>query len=318
MRTPQDGRGRGLGGLALALGAVLITPVRAADAPSTPSAHPRTQVEPLDIPGFMRIPRPQPHAVLAYGEAPTQQGDLFLPRGSGPFPVVVLLHGGCWSSRTAGREQLRHLGADLAERGIAVWNIGYRRANEDGGGYPGTYEDVANGFDHLRKLALSYPLDLDHLAAVGHSAGGHLALWAAGRDRLARSSALRGPASLVPKRVVVLGGIGDLERYAPLIPGICGEDIGGRLVGLPDATRPDVYADTSPTRIGGNNVRVIMVSGTLDRLVPPHVAHDYARAVPDGVDVQRVDITDAGHFDLVAGGPAWRLARAHIEAMLAR
>ncbi|SFV26222.1 MULTISPECIES: alpha/beta hydrolase [unclassified Pseudoxanthomonas] len=303
-------------GVMLLLGAAVATPARSAD--STPAGAPRRHAAPLDIPGFQRIQRPQPDAVIPYGSAATQQGDLFVPRGRGPFPVVAMIHGGCWSSRTAGREQLRHLGADMAARGIAVWSLGYRRADEEGGGYPGTYQDVATGLDHLRELAKHHPLDLDRLVVMGHSAGGHLALWASGRDRLDRASPLRTADPLVPRRVVVLGGIGDLETFAPLIPGLCGEGLDVRLVGQADAARPDVYRDTSPARIGTSAARVVMVSGTLDRLVPPYVAHDYAKTVADGVEIKRVDIHDAGHFDLVAQGAAWRLARAHIEALLAR
>jgi len=298
----------------LLLGATLAMPARCAD--DALASILQRKVEPLDIPGFMRIPRPLPDVVVPYGEEEIQQGDLFIPRGPGLFPVVVIIHGGCWSSKTAGREQLRHLGADLAARGVAVWSIGYRRADEQGGGYPGTYQDVAAGFDHLRQLKEIYPLDLNRVVAVGHSAGGHLALWASGRDRLDGASVLHTADPLVPRQVVALAGIGDLERFAPLIPGLCGEGLDVQLVGRPDTNRPDVYRDTSPTSIGTNASRVTMISGVLDRLVPPYVAHDYAETVETGVEVKRIDVRDAGHFDLVAQGAAWRLVRAHIESML--
>lgn len=315
MSLATDFLARGARGVMLMLGASFAVPARA---DGVPSASPHTRVEPLDIPAFMRIPRPLPDVVSAYADAPTQQGDLFLPAGRGPFPVVALIHGGCWSSRTAGREQLRHLGADLAARGIAVWSIGYRRADEGGGGYPGTFLDIGMAMDHLRTLAQTHPLDLTRLVAVGHSAGGHLALWASGRDRLPPASPLFVRAPVVPRRVVALAGIGDLETFAPLIPGICGEDIGANLLGSTDDTRTDLYADTSPVRLGADGVQVVMVSGSLDRLVPPYVAHDYERAVTGDVRVKRIDIAGAGHFDLVADGAAWRLARAQIQAMLAR
>ena len=273
--------------------------------------------EPLSIPAFIAIPRPAPTAEIAYGTADTQTIDLFVPTGSGPFPVVVLIHGGCWSTRTAAREQLRHLGADLAQRGIAVWSLGYRRANEAGGGYPGTYQDVGAAIDRLRDEALRYRLDLSRMVLVGHSAGGHLALWAAGRDRLPSSSVLRVDAPLVPKQVISVAGIGDLKRFAPLIPSICGPGVADTLVGQPSASRPDVFSDTSPAQLIAPDARIVMASGVLDRLVPPYVAHDYAEAVRGHNEVTLLNLPDAGHFDLVATGrPAWNELRRRIEAAL--
>lgn len=310
------GVARRIRNLMLVTGATLAMPARAVE--NVHVSSPRRNAEPVDIPSFMRIPRPEPDVVISYGDSVTQRGDLFLPKGPGPFPIVALIHGGCWSIKTAGREQLRHLGADLARRGIAVWNLGYRRADEEGGGYPGTYQDVAAGLDQLRELAKTHPLDLGRLVVVGHSAGGHLALWSSGRDRLDRSSVLYSADSVIPRRVIALAGIGDLESFAPRIPGLCGEGLAVQLVGSPDAARPDVYQDTSPARMGTSATHVVMISGTLDWLVPPYVAHDYVKTVANEVDVERVDIQDAGHFDLVATGDAWRRVRAHIEAMLAR
>jgi acetyl esterase/lipase len=136
--------------------------------------------EPVELATFRALARPAPTVVLQYGTAASQAVDLFLPiTGNGPHPVAILIHGGCWSATTDGRQQLRHLGAELASQGIAVWSIGYRRANEDGGGYPGTFQDVALAIDQLRSEAARYNLDLTRTALIGHSAGGHLALWAA-------------------------------------------------------------------------------------------------------------------------------------------
>ena len=95
--------------------------------------------DPVELSTFLALARPAPTAVLQHGPSDSQAADLFLPSGDGPYPLAILIHGGCWSVTTAGREQLRHIGAELARRGIAVWSIGYRRANESGGGYPGTF-----------------------------------------------------------------------------------------------------------------------------------------------------------------------------------
>jgi acetyl esterase/lipase len=274
--------------------------------------------DPIDIPTFKAISRPAPTVEIRYGDETTQAIDLFLPQGNGPFPVAVLIHGGCWSMKTAAREQLRHLGADLARRGIAVWSIGYRRADEVGGGYPGTYQDVGTAIDRLRDDARRYRLDLSRTVLVGHSAGGHLALWAASRDRLPDKSALHVATPFVPRNVVSVAGVGDLESFAPLIPKTCGPGIGESLVGKPTAERPDVYADTSPAALPASGASIVMVSGVLDRLVPPYVANDYARAIRDEVAVELVNVKDAGHFDLMATGSAWEEVRHLIEAALGR
>lgn len=283
------------------------------------AALPWSAFDPIDIPAFRAIERPAPTREIRYGSDAVQTVDLFLPQGSGPFPVVALIHGGCWSAKTAGREQLRHLGADLTRRGIAVWSIGYRRADEAGGGYPGTFQDIATALDLLRDEAPHYRLDLSRTVLVGHSAGGHLALWAAGRDRLSQASRLRTDRPFVPHRVVSVAGVGDLEKFAPLVPGICGQGIIENLVASQAADRSDVFAETSPSALGATDAQVVMISGMLDRLVPPYVAHDYARSVRSVITVKLVNVEGAGHFDLVAPGrPGWNVVMSNIEAALAR
>jgi acetyl esterase/lipase len=273
--------------------------------------------DPINIPAFMAIERPKPTVEIPYGSEATQTVDLFVPDQGGPFPVVVLIHGGCWSAKTAGREQVRHLGADLAKRGIAVWSIGYRRADETGGGYPGTYQDVATAIDLLREQAPRYRLDLSHTVLVGHSAGGHLALWAAGRDRLSSTSRLHVAEPFVPRRVVALAGVGNLKTFSTLIPGICGQGILENLVAA-STTDPDAFTDISPSILGATDARVVMISGVLDRLVPPYVAHDYAISVRSDLKVELVNVEGAGHFDLVTTGRrGWEIALANIESALA-
>ena len=176
--------------------------------------------DPVELSTFITLARPAPTAVLQYGPSDSQAADLFLPSGDGPHPLAILIHGGCWSVTTAGREQLRHIGAELAGRGIAVWSIGYRRANESGG-YPGTFQDVGAAIDRLRSDAPRYGLDLSRTVLVGHSAGGHLALWAAVRDRLPASSPIYRADPFI-RSVISLAGIGDLEAFARLVPILCG------------------------------------------------------------------------------------------------
>src|SRR4051812_42531321 len=182
--------------------------------------------DPVELSAFRDLSRPEPTLQITYGKAPSQGIDVFLPAGAGPHPVAVLIHGGCWSAATAGREQLRHLGPELAQRGIAVWSIGYRRADEDGGGYPGTYQDMAAALDRLVDDAAAHHLDLARVVLVGHSAGGHLALWAASRPAAGPHP---GTTRLIPRAVISLGGVGDLASFARFIPVLCGPGILERL-----------------------------------------------------------------------------------------
>ncbi|GGH95644.1 alpha/beta hydrolase [Arthrobacter liuii] len=120
-----------------------------------------------------------------YGEDPSQWGELFLPdppAGGMHRGVVVVIHGGYWRSQY-GAELGEPLAKDLADHGMAAWNLEYRRAG-NGGGWPGTFLDILAGIDKLAVLAEPHSLDLGKVVALGHSAGGHLAVWAAGRDRL--------------------------------------------------------------------------------------------------------------------------------------
>ncbi|WP_211881992.1 alpha/beta hydrolase [Pseudarthrobacter albicanus] len=117
-----------------------------------------------------------------YGDDPSQWGELFLPETAAPRGVVVVIHGGYWRSQY-GAELGEPLAKDLAAHGMAAWNLEYRRAG-NGGGWPHTFSDVLAGIDKLGDIAPEYGLGLERVVALGHSAGGHLAVWAAGRSRL--------------------------------------------------------------------------------------------------------------------------------------
>jgi len=274
--------------------------------------------EPVERDTFAALERPKPAAVFQYGPASSQGLDVFVPSGKGPHPVAILIHGGCWRNLpAAGREQLRPIAAELTKQGIAVWSIGYRRADENGGGYPGTFEDVATALDRLRSHAAQFHLDTSRTVVVGHSAGGHLALWASLRDRLPEDSPLRSADAFVPRAVISLAGIPDLKAFGRFVPLHCGPGIMERLV--PERASRDPYADISPAQLPPPRGRVVMVSGILDRLVPPYVADDYARSMrrTHAHEVTLIDIPGAGHFDLVTPGtPAWKEVQLQIVKSL--
>ena len=143
-----------------------------------------------------------------YGTGPDQYGELFLPPGERRPGVVVVIHGGFWRAiydASLGRP----LASSLAERGRVAWNIEYRRVG-NGGGWSTTFQDVADAIDHLGAL----DVDPSPVVAVGHSAGGHLATWAAGRTCLPASSP--GSSPRVPVTAVVSqAGVLDLGTAQP-------------------------------------------------------------------------------------------------------
>src|ERR1700679_1262119 len=164
-----------------------------------------------------RIPHVRaPRQRYRYGPHRSQRADLYLPRRSGPHPVMVLIHGGSWQVRY-GKVVMRGLAGDLMRRGWAVWNIEYRRVG-DGGGWPATFEDVAAAIDHL--TTLDAPIDLERVSILGHSAGGHLALWAAGRTKLPAGApgAYSTPPPMGVRRVISQAGVCDLAHGYRRVP----------------------------------------------------------------------------------------------------
>lgn len=249
---------------------------------------------------MMQKTTPSADRVFKYGESDAQFAELWLPSGTGPHPVVVLVHGGCWRSALPGAELVRFVASWLRESGIAVWSIEYRRLGQKGGGYPGTFLDAANGADHIKKIAPDYNLDLSRAIAVGHSAGGHLALWLAGRHRLPSGSVLFQPAPLKLKAAVSLGGLGDLRGFR-IGDAICGEKTIPQLVGLGQRGEDLAYSDTSPSELLPLGVPQVMIHGALDGAVPPFYGYHYCeQAVSKGDTCRLIVIEGAGHFEVIA------------------
>lgn len=247
----------------------------------------------------------------AYGDLPAQFGELFVPRSAPENlqPVIILMHGGCWRDRF-GLEPLGQLARRLTDHGCAVWNLEYRRLG-GGGGWPATFLDVAAGADHLRELARKFSLDVGRVMAAGHSAGGHLALWLAGRNALASPSTLYSPNPLPIKSVVSLAGIPDLELAAA--ENICGgapeELMGGTAVEFPER-----YAQGSPLAGPSLTVPQWHVVGEQDRLVSAHyVRRCVRRARARGEAAELIPVAGSGHFEIVTATSAvWPTVEATI------
>jgi 3-dehydroquinate dehydratase type II len=225
-------------------------------------------------------------ATLAYGPEADQVGDLRVPPGPGPHPVAALIHGGFW--REPWRSDLMDgLAVDLTSRGIATWNIEYRRGPDR---WRDAFSDTAGGVDHLTSLAADFPLDLDRVAAAGHSAGAQLALWVASRSRLPDDSRWALPA--VPVRLAIaLAGIVDLGRALDdqLGNGAVEEFFGGR-----------PPANASPHELLPLGVPQLVAHGTADDRVPVAYSRAYVEAARTAGDtVHYLEFENADHFELI-------------------
>ena len=148
---------------------------------------------------------------IPYGDHPSQFGELRIPELPGPKPVVITIHGGFWQSKY-GLEENDPLDEDLTSRGYATWNIEYRRVGEDGGGWPGTLMDVIDAVNHLTQIEERFQLDLSRVVILGHSAGGHLALWLASRMNKVQMDEINRTLLVPIQRVISLAGVSDLGR----------------------------------------------------------------------------------------------------------
>jgi acetyl esterase/lipase len=227
-----------------------------------------------------------------YGDKRSQRGELYLPEGDGPFPVAVVIHGGFWRAQYS-RKLMHPLCHDLVARGWAAWNLEYRRLGRlSGGGWPATFDDVGAAIDHLR--VLTAPLDLTRVVTIGHSAGGHLAAWAATRP---------GPSVLVTG-VVSQAGVLDLERAWAwrLSRGVVGQ----LLDGAPEEV-PDRYAAASPAARLPLGVPALLTHGGKDDIVPPAMSEAFhAAACAAGDECELVLLPEEDHFGhLDPSNPLW-------------
>ena len=236
----------------------------------------------------------RPGSASSFGSDPSQVGELHLPRGGGPHPVAVLLHGGYWKTQY-GKLVMRPLALDLAARGWAVWNLEYRRLGAGrggGGGWPMTFDDVAAGIDHLQDLDPA--LDLTRVVLVGHSAGGQLALWAASRPGLPEGAVGAGPV-VRPTAVVALAPVTNLERARVHAEQL----LGGTLTEVPDR-----WAQADPVRAGAPGVPALVVHPVGDETVPVKRSREYAAAT----GVQLVEAPGRHRDPIDPTSPSWQTA----------
>lgn len=308
MTASTERRSASLYGLVLAVAAVFAAPI----APAPAELAAQALVTPADL---LKLNVAPPDHRIAYGTDPLQFGNLRLPKGAGPYPVVLFIHGGCWLKQF----DIAHAAAfeqAMADSGFAVWSIEYR-VGDPGGGWPNTFRDIGSGADYLRVLKHTYPLDLNRVIVAGHSAGGQFALWVAARKKIARTSALYTADPIRVRGVFALAAAPDLEALDSAVA--CGGAVDKVMGGSP-AEHPDRYAAASPMQLAPVDVPEVLIVGAKDKTWGPHgrayAAH--ARAVGD-TTLTLIEAPESGHFELIAPATStWPLVIGNLKMMFAR
>ena len=223
---------------------------------------------------------PKADVRLTYGADPNQFGDLRVPAGKGPFPLVIFIHGGFWKS-AYDLNHAGHLCAALTAAGAATWSIEYRRIGNVGGGWPGTFDDVLHAAEYVKVLRAQYPLDASRVVVAGHSAGGHLALWLAAKRVIDLRAA------------VSLAGVSDLRLAfkLQLSAGVVGKLLGGS----PEEVSAR-YTGASPIEMLPIPAQQRLIHGTEDDIVPFEMSQRFAAA---SHNARLVSLPGAGHFELI-------------------
>jgi acetyl esterase/lipase len=230
-------------------------------------------------------------SVESYGSAPVQSGEWFVPAVGDRLPVVVLVHGGFWQP---GYD--RHLEDEVAESlaadGFAVWNIDYALADTE---WPAALVDAAAAMDHVATSSLTHRLDLARVAVVGHSAGGHLALWLASRGELPADAPGASPRV---RATVAVGQAPVADLVAAAQEGVGSGAVEELVGGLPEEV-PDRYAVTSPQALlPVRGVRITLVHGDADDRVPLRQSTAYVEAArAAGTQVELRVLEGVGHFE---------------------
>ena len=286
--------------VAVGIGRSLAAPLCAAVLVGAPAAA-IAQTDPVKL---LNPPTPAGERI-AYGPAPLEFGELRLPKGRGPFPVMILIHGGCWQAQLsedapaamASFELLRPMAQALADQGIATWNIEYPRLGDPGGGWPGSYRDISRAADYLQQIAASRRLDLNRVIVAGHSSGGQLALWLAVRGKLPKTSLIYSRPAVRLKGVIDIDGPPDLRTMWPLQQRMCNAPVLTQFLGGGPQDVPSRYSEGAVTDF----IPVGLPQTLLIRDHPPEttaIGQHYAQAAQKAGDRVTVVVQQGpSHFD---------------------
>ena len=267
---------------------------------------------------------PAPDYRLSYGTNELNFGELRLPKGPGPHPVVVLIHGGCWKAQLQGLDPratsldlLRPIAASLTDSGFTTWNIEYRRVGNEGGGWPGTYHDIGEAIDFLRTISSKHSLDLKRVLVAGHSAGGQLAFWAAARAKLTESNPLYKKLPLPLTAVLNLDGPIDMKAAAPFAEQFCGFQAIHDFLGGSADQLPDRYAAGSASSFLPLGIRQEIVVGKLLAGIREQISNYEKDAKSHGDHISVLDLEQAGHFGfLFPRSEHWSAVKERIKSLL--
>ena len=226
----------------------------------------------------LKEPVSNTYTKYSYGDSSLQYG-LYYPAQTSDSDLVVFIHGGCWLN-AFDIEHSKPLASALAQSGFSVWNIEYRRTGDEGGGWPGSFEDIKSSINFIAALKKQRKVSFNRLILMGHSAGGHLALLAASSDL-----------NIVVEQVVGLAAITDVHAYA------AGENscqsATPRFMGGTVAEQTEAYQ--AATIVGKKlNAKALLLHGSADSIVPLSQAK--------AIDTKLIELEGAGHFDWIHPG----------------
>lgn len=248
---------------------------------------------------ILSLPSSTPTTTFNYGNAPQEFADLRMPNGQGPFPVVILIHGGCWVSTFANLSIMAPLASAITEQlGVATLNIEYRAIDQTGGGWPGTFNDVSTAINYLSSIASTYNLDLTNVIVLGHSAGGHLALWSGASSNIDPSSPIYIPLNYPIKGIVDLAGPGSLESFYPYQDIMCKQPVLTEFLGGSPEEQPVKYHQASPIDLLPFKIQQVLIAGADDPNFPSAFGIQYQAAGRQaGDNVNYIEVDNASHFE---------------------
>ncbi len=246
---------------------------------------------------------------LAYGSDPNQFIDLRFPPQhdkTRPTPLLMNIHGGFWRAKYS-LDHAGHLCAALTASGLATANVEYRRVGNQGGAWPGTFEDIRSAYQFLVQNAQRHNFTAKKFVVMGHSAGGQLALCLAAHEPAATS-------------VISLAGVVDLQRAYQLH--LSHDAVVEFLRGTPSEV-PDHYREADPMRLSLPKTRQWLIQGSADDVIPPAFSREYVTAKQkrhgtDKEDAHLLEIRGADHYDLIdPRSKAWEQVEQIVRELLA-